>query len=76
MKFNDAMKEIFEYIEKEEKENGKWEEGDELAFVCKDGIVIISCENRTLSVKVLAGKPVDMTHLELDLIEKDRESGS
>ncbi len=62
-----AIGEIVEYCKKDVKENGEWKDGDEKVFVCKDGVVIVSTENRQTQIKVITEKPVDMTHLELGL---------
>lgn len=38
-------------------QDAKLEDGDEFATVFNDAVVIISFNNRNLSVKILAGKP-------------------
>ena len=70
MKWDEAINEIMNYCHKDIKENGKWEDGDELTFLCKDAVVIVSLNDKKLKIDVKAGIPIDMTHLELDLIEK------
>ena len=43
-------------------EDAKLEEGDEFATVFDDAVVIISFNNRNLSVRILAGKPYYVNH--------------
>jgi hypothetical protein len=44
-------------FKKEYGENAKIEDGDEFATVFNDGILVISMENKKLSIKIFAGEP-------------------
>lgn len=59
-------------LNKYKEENGgdlQLEEGDEIASVFNDGVIILGLENNTIKVKVLAGEPYVFDY-ELDLLEK------
>ncbi len=43
-------------------QDAKLEDGDEFATVFNDAVVIISFNNRKLSVRILAGKPYYVNH--------------
>ena len=50
---------------------GDWEPGDIMAAVCKDGVVIVEMlEDQGVDVKVVAGEPLMLPDMELDLLEK------
>lgn len=52
---------ILQY-KKEYGEDAKIEEGEEFATVFNDAVLIIGLENKTISIKVLAGKPYFVNH--------------
>lgn len=52
-----ALELAMEQFKAEFGQDAKLEDGDEFATVFNDAVVIISFNNRNLSVKILAGKP-------------------
>lgn len=52
-----AIKLAMEQFKAEFGQDAKLEDGDEFATVFNDAVVIISLNNRNLSVRILAGKP-------------------
>lgn len=52
-----AIELAMEQFKAEFGQDAKLEDGDEFATVFNDAVVIISLNNRNLSVRILAGKP-------------------
>lgn len=49
---------------------GEWEIGDRLAFVCDDGVILVTMqEGRKLSIDITAGVPIRLD-IKLDLVEE------
>jgi len=67
---NKAIGMIMDEFEKEYGEDQKLEEGDEISAVFNDGIIILSLENRKLTIKVVAGEPYKFDY-NLDLLEDE-----
>lgn len=57
-----AIELAMEQFKAEFGQDAKLEDGDEFATVFYDAVVIISFNNRNLSVRILAGKPYYVNH--------------
>lgn len=57
-----AIELAMEQFKAEFGQDAKLEDGDEFATVFNDAVVIISLNNRKLSVRILAGKPYYVNH--------------
>ena len=53
---------------------GAMQEGDNAAFILNDAVVVLSKENGTVKIHVIAGVP-DRLDITLDLLEKKEAEG-
>lgn len=68
-KLGEVIEMIMGRYKEENGEDLKLEEGDEIASVFNDGVVILGVEDNTFKMKVLAGEPYVFNY-DLDLIER------
>lgn len=71
-KLNKAINLALDKFYKEYGTDAKLEDGDEIAAVYNDGVIIISFENNKLGIKVVAGEPYRID-FNLDLLESEEE---
>lgn len=71
----DGFAKALNLINADLEKNGTLEDGDEIAYVCNDGVIIVSLKDGTLGINTICGKPPRLD-VHLDLLEKspsDRE---
>jgi hypothetical protein len=67
---NKALGMIMDEFYRENGNDAKIKEGDEISAVFNDGVIIIGLQNKQLQVKVIAGEPYRFD-FSLDLVKKD-----
>lgn len=65
------LKDIGKVLDYVSKEHGILEDGDRIPVVCNDAIVIVCMYDKTLSIEVLAGEPLEMD-IDLNLLDDIR----